>query len=67
MEKRRTNDNDTWTRISLAALRVLTKIKQVEDFEAGEQQQADRGTDADNNDAHRAERADVISNKKRSA
>ncbi|HEX7895474.1 MAG TPA: hypothetical protein VF447_14850 [Terriglobales bacterium] len=60
-------DDDTWSMLGLAALRVLSKIEQVKDFEACEQQQTDRSAEADHDEAHRAERADVIGNKKRSA
>jgi hypothetical protein len=38
-----TNDNDTWTRISLAALRVLTQIKETEDQRPEIETGADRG------------------------
>jgi hypothetical protein len=61
---RNTNDNDTWTRISLAALRVLT---QIEDQAAGVQQAADRDSGRGKDDGESAKDAVIILNKKRSA
>jgi hypothetical protein len=62
-----TNDNDTWTRISLAALRVLTQIEQIEDQAAGVQQAADRDSGRGKDDGESAKDAVIILNKKRSA
>jgi hypothetical protein len=64
---RNTNDNDTWTRISLAALRVLTQIEQIEDQAAGVQQAADRDSGRGKDDGESAKDAVIILNKKRSA
>lgn len=64
-----TNDNDTWTRISLAALRVLTQIEETEDHPAGVEQAADGDSGRSENDRESAENAvvEIILNKKRSA
>jgi hypothetical protein len=63
-----TNDNDTWTRISLAALRVLTQIEEVKEKMTREHQETAREKDDANQDAqHDARDAVLIEDKKRSA
>ena len=63
-----TNDNDTWTRISLAALRVLTQIDEFKDEMPREDQQATQEKDDANQDAqHDARDAVLIEDKKWSA
>ena len=59
------NENDTWTHIGLAAARVLTQIEQPKDFDAGEQQQTDRGDDRSKDDSKRANHARVVIENKR--
>jgi hypothetical protein len=63
-----TNDNDTWTRISLAALRVLTQIEEVKEKMTREHQETAHEKDDANQDAqHDARDAVLIEDKKRSA
>ncbi|MCK1367655.1 hypothetical protein [Bradyrhizobium sp. 62] len=59
-----TNDNDTWTRIGLAAARVLTQIEQEKEFVTGVQQGAHRHDEAGEDDSKSASKARVVRDKK---
>jgi hypothetical protein len=61
------NDNDPWTRISLAALRVLTQINQSEEKITREDQETDREKNEANQNAQREAREAVLIENKRAS
>ncbi len=60
------NDNtDTWTHISVAAERVLAKVKQIENVDARETSEEAEQRDNTENNSNRADRACVAIENKR--